>query len=350
MLSNANTVDPGAAVWRGLAHARRRGRLGHAYLLVGDDIETLCHAALFAVRLIACPSPRDDGTPCDACPTCTQVTEQTHPDVHIIRPSTKTRQIPIDAVRDLEARLRLASAEGQYRFGVIIEADQMNPAAQNAFLKTLEEPPSRCILLLATTKAQRLLPTIRSRCQRLNLFGNRPSYEAAVRAGVFAAVAGLRPGAGAAVGLAAARRLLDVLGALEKEAAERTADQPLDADWETLAKEDDAVRKRLEEEKKLRMAAEYARLRQVVLEGILTWYRQIEILSSGGAWEDLPAPEMFDAAGLSRDRVEQMAGEIPPDAAERASRLAERFISDLSANVQETLAVYTFCLGVCRAS
>ncbi|MFN5834152.1 MAG: hypothetical protein ACK459_10490, partial [Akkermansiaceae bacterium] len=84
-----------------------------------------------------------------------------------------SRQISIDDIRDLEHTLQLAAPSGQTKVGVIVDADRMNEKAENAFLKTLEEPPDRTLLMLLTTKSQRLLPTILSRCVQVNLLGGR---------------------------------------------------------------------------------------------------------------------------------------------------------------------------------
>ncbi len=93
--------------------------------------------------------------------------------VRIVRPRMKSRRIGVDEIRDLEHTLHLAAPGGAYKVGVITEADRLNDQSANAFLKTLEEPPQKTLLLLLTANPQRLLPTILSRCTRLPLLGGR---------------------------------------------------------------------------------------------------------------------------------------------------------------------------------
>ncbi|MDX1679847.1 MAG: hypothetical protein R3242_03855 [Akkermansiaceae bacterium] len=97
--------------------------------------------------------------------------------IRIIRPQMKSRRIGVEEIRDLEHSLHLAAPGGAFKVGVIVEADRMNDQAANAFLKTLEEPPKRTLLLLLTANPQRLLPTILSRCVQVSLLGGRPLLE-----------------------------------------------------------------------------------------------------------------------------------------------------------------------------
>ncbi len=91
--------------------------------------------------------------------------------VRIIRPRSKSRRISVNEIRDLEHTLHLAAPKGETKVGVIVDADRMNEQAENAFLKTLEEPPESTLLLLLTSRPQRLLPTILSRCVQVKLSG-----------------------------------------------------------------------------------------------------------------------------------------------------------------------------------
>lgn len=96
--------------------------------------------------------------------------------VRIVRPKSKSRRITVDQMRDIEKPLHLSAPDGTWKIGVVIDADRMGEEAANAFLKTLEEPPPECLLVLITTSPARLLPTILSRCVEISLF-NRISLE-----------------------------------------------------------------------------------------------------------------------------------------------------------------------------
>lgn len=89
--------------------------------------------------------------------------------VHFLRPESKSRRIEIKAIRSLEHLLHLACPKGITKVGVIVDADRLMPQAANAFLKTLEEPPQRSLLLLLTSQPGSLLDTILSRCIRIPL-------------------------------------------------------------------------------------------------------------------------------------------------------------------------------------
>ncbi len=92
--------------------------------------------------------------------------------VRIIRPHSKSRIIKVDDIRELEKSMFQAAEASKWKVGVIIDADRMQAAASNAFLKTLEEPPNGCLLLLLTHSPERLLPTILSRCVNITLMSS----------------------------------------------------------------------------------------------------------------------------------------------------------------------------------
>jgi DNA polymerase-3 subunit delta' len=155
--------------------AHERQRLAHAFLItgaLGSGKEQL------ASRLITLVNGTSDSGGMDLFGEPTEekilpLDEQENGWIRILRPRSKSRQISIDDIRDLEHTLQLAAPSGQTKVGVIVDADRMTEKAENAFLKTLEEPPDRTLLMLLTTKPQRLLPTILSRCVQVNLLGGR---------------------------------------------------------------------------------------------------------------------------------------------------------------------------------
>jgi len=105
---------------------------------------------------------------CDQCPSCAKIDKGNHPDVFIIGPEGDGGQIKVSAIRELEEALAYKPFEGNYKIAVIDNADKMNQEASNAFLSTLEAPPSQSILMLISSRPDMLLGTIRSRCQRIS--------------------------------------------------------------------------------------------------------------------------------------------------------------------------------------
>ncbi len=147
-------------------------RFGHAHLFSGNSsIGKGLIAKMFA-QAINCESPQHKSDACGACRTCEEVEQSIHPDVHHIAPNreadAKSDEIKVDQIRgDVEGMLRLRSFTGGYKVCIIDDAHLMNRNAQNAFLKTLEEPPLHSIIILISDKPQSLAPTILSRCQKL---------------------------------------------------------------------------------------------------------------------------------------------------------------------------------------
>lgn len=136
------------------ASSIEQGRLGHSYLLTGDRAEALENLALGLAGQVL------DGAP------------QEHPDFHAVRPQSKSRQITVEQVRELERELYLRPFSAPLKVAVIFDAERMclgGAAAANAFLKTLEEPPAHTLILLTSGRPAMLLPTIISRCLRLDL-------------------------------------------------------------------------------------------------------------------------------------------------------------------------------------
>jgi len=111
------------------------------------------------------PAPEVDA--CGVCAACTRIARGVHPDVLVLEPGD-TGSIKIEQVREAVDRATYRPFEGKRRVVVIDEADALMPAAQNALLKTLEEPPSMSVFVLVTARPDMLLPTVSSRCPRLN--------------------------------------------------------------------------------------------------------------------------------------------------------------------------------------
>lgn len=151
-----------------------KDRIPHAFLFAGDEGVGKKLTAINFVKTLNCtpflsahtmPSLPDS---CDTCPSCLKTEKRSHPDIFFIDPEGEGEQITVASIRELEEALRYKPFEGKYKAAVVDQADRMNAAAANAFLDTLESPPSQSILILVSARPDMLLPTIRSRCQRIN--------------------------------------------------------------------------------------------------------------------------------------------------------------------------------------
>jgi DNA polymerase-3 subunit delta' len=118
-----------------------------------------------ASRLPA-PDSADSSDACGVCPACTRIARGVHPDVLIVEPGD-SGAIKIDRVRDIVERAAYRPFEGRRRVVIVDEADALVVQAQNALLKTLEEPPPSSVFILVTSRPDVLLPTVRSRCPQL---------------------------------------------------------------------------------------------------------------------------------------------------------------------------------------
>ena len=166
-----------------IARAVARDRLPPCLLLTGPDGVGKRRVALALAELLNCEAvriPETGGLPalpdaCGVCAPCQRIARGVHTDVITIEPG-ETGSIKIDAVRTAVNQAAFRPFEGRRRVVIIDDADRLVPAAQNALLKTLEEPPAASVFLLVTSRPHLLLPTVRSRCPALR-FGGLPSDE-----------------------------------------------------------------------------------------------------------------------------------------------------------------------------
>jgi DNA polymerase-3 subunit gamma/tau len=147
-------------VTRALRNAAREARVAHAYLFSGPRGTGKTSTARILAKVLNCANQRD-GEPCGTCESCVQVAMGASFDVHELDAASNNG---VDAMRDLVARAALGTP-GRWKVYIVDEVHMLSPAASNALLKTLEEPPGHVVFVLATTDPQRVLPTIRSRTQ-----------------------------------------------------------------------------------------------------------------------------------------------------------------------------------------
>jgi len=146
-------------------------RLHHAYLFTGPAGVGKRATALAVAMALHCVERNGDF--CGHCVECARVQARNHPDVREIEPVTGKKEISIQQIREMEKELHYHSFSGGRKIAIIDPATLLNHASQNALLKTLEEPPQGSLLILISSSAGALLPTLRSRCLRLN-FGPIP--------------------------------------------------------------------------------------------------------------------------------------------------------------------------------
>lgn len=317
-----------------LQRSLQRGRLGHAYLFAGVQLEPLEGLARTLAKTLNCERPvTRDGVAvdcCDECSCCRKIEHEAHGDVHWVRPESKSRVISVDQMRELMREVQLKPNEAQYKVAVIVAADRLNVQAANAFLKTLEEPPAKSVLILLSTEPQRILETILSRCLRLN-FGGEGSRK--WDAGLLEWLTKFSELAGAEQkSLLGRYRLMDVLASRLAETKARveedlTARSPLEK-YDDVEKD---LRERWEDELKAAIEAEYRRQRTELLLLVQWWLRDVWLLTLKNGREFLNFPQIAGA--------ERVAARISPQQAMENLRVAEQTQRLLYTNVQEALAI-----------
>ena len=165
-----------------LQAALRGGSVHHAYLFAGPEGVGKELTAVGLAQALTCPDKPLVG--CGTCASCTRISKGSHPDVTWLMPDaerverglagrsdftgTPSREIRVEQIRGLLERICLRGLESKRKVAIVVDAHLLNLQAQNAFLKTLEEPPSDTTLVLLASAPDKLLPTIRSRCSKVS--------------------------------------------------------------------------------------------------------------------------------------------------------------------------------------
>ncbi len=327
----------------------RRRRVPNGLMFHGPDGVGKRLTAFAMTQALYCEAPDGDG--CGECLACRKTAHGNHPDALVIEPRKRARIIDVEAIELINETAALRPIEGSRRVFILVDADRMNPPAQNHFLKTLEEPPGASLFLLVTSFPRVLLPTIRSRCQMVRFNNLRADTVASllqeqltIDAAAAAAVARLSQGEmSRALDLAQSGRreaVLDVIRRLEEGAdppavAEEFAKR-LEADRERMEKALKAEAKeeagdlspeaRKEEEERIKAVID-AMSRRDILEYLYimeTWYRDVMVLEATGDASRVLHQDQLDRVGeAARDNA---AGKI--QAIEEARWLLERFINE----------------------
>jgi DNA polymerase-3 subunit delta' len=280
-----------------LQRSLERGRLAHAYLFTGPRGSGKLAMATTLAQALNCLDARRDA--CGKCKSCLGI--EKHPDIHWVRPESKSRRIQIGQIREFTNAIVLKPMMARTKVGIIVDAECMMEQAQNAFLKTLEEPPARTVILLLTAEPQRLLPTILSRCLRISFGATRvertPEQERTLALLVEFAAAQPR-------GIVHMYRLHAALTKLlgELRASVEETVPPIADDVEAEGRD------KLEGERAAQLEGEYRGRRERVLEELYTWFADVLLCVSGAEPAALAHPDRLAelqraASGLTHERA-----------------------------------------------
>lgn len=161
-----------------LRKALANNRVRHAYLITGTEAigkETLARSFAMALN---CTHEDESARPCGVCRSCKVIASGNHPDILYSELDSGTGALKIEEIRSVAGRIALKPYEARYRIAIFRDFDHARPQAQDALLKTLEEPPPQALLILLAPSTESLLPTINSRSQVITL---RPVAAEAIR-------------------------------------------------------------------------------------------------------------------------------------------------------------------------
>ena len=328
---------------RQLCQTKRLGRVFHSTIFTGNHLPRLERFVNSWNQVCVCINPTELGDACGDCRTCNQIQNSRYPYLFKVEPTSKSRHILVEQVRDLERSLQLTS-EGQPKIGLILEADRLVDQAQNAFLKFLEEPPLETLIVLVTLNVNALLPTIRSRCQIIRLEGVGKEYCFSGLDQVVQALISMNLGKGAMVAVSAAQLILEVLTALQKDAEKDIEDKFRNKQTKYL-EEDNGLKKKIESVKTARTSSVYLGHRDQLLGSIYTWYAQEFMRASGIPIPLLPHPEFYNKAPS-----EVKENGPATNKALRNLQLSDHLIKNSMLNVSEPLMIQDFCHKICAKS
>ena len=316
-----------------------RDRVRHAYLISGPDGVGKTTLATAFARVLACQQAPEPGLACGACLSCRKVGRGVHPDVQTFSLMTqaaaseksggKNTSLTIETVREIASGTALRPTEARWRVVIVEDAETLQAVAQEAFLKTLEEPPRFVVIMLLCDDPELLLPTIRSRCEPIELR----------RASRLAVIDSLRA---AGVADKTAEAIADQAGGLPG-LARRIADDP-----KQLARAQESIERALA----WIGSSAYERLVTAVRLGDTFSKRRAEVFSDLetllGVWRDALLLHAAQHPHLTyrgiAERLHALAGGWTLADLHRAVDATLTCIADLEANVRPRLALETMVL------
>jgi DNA polymerase III subunit delta' len=319
---------------KALRSALLRDQVHHAYLLAGPGgVGKELLARTFA-QAANCEADDPAARPCERCESCVGFLRGNFPDVITVMPQAElvsrgllgradlegapSKEIRVDEVRALARRLSLMALRGRRKVAIVTPADAMNERAQNTLLKTLEEPPNATTFLLLSAHPDALLPTIRSRCARVQL---GPVPEEALVARL------LREGIAEAE---ARERAARAQGSFSRALAEQ-------GEWRELLVEVEGALAAADEREALDVAEAHGE-REAALEvarAVQAWTRDVLVAQAGGA------PQLRDLA----EKAREVAARVPPVALLGQAELCSAAVEALEQNGNGRLQLERLLLG-----
>ena len=331
-----------------LCNAAKANRLAHAFIIQGDMAESRNKFASVVAQIGCCPNKKENGEPCQKCNICQAIDADNYADMAKVTPEGKAFQIKVgettnpamNTIRYFTDSFYLSKiSSAERKVGVIYEADRMNSEAQNALLKTLEEPPKESLIILVTAKPKALLPTTISRCHLLTLMDKKVLFTFDHQKELFALLYEAFNANGDLVKLEkAASGIITIAENLKEEAAEKVAAEFMPK-IEQAKEFEERIVKRLTQLMNDNSVGRYIGERLQFLSAIYSFYAQLALLAEGANFEDLPNNEIFADLDVK-------ISEISLEKALNAVKLVENLMYSFNFFVNEQLAIRNFVFNL----
>ena len=328
-----------------LKAAKTNNRLAHAYLVYSDDAETRNSFAYLLAKVFACAA-QGETFPCGICSRCASLSKGSYQDLYKLEPASKSRRITIgkenepNTMRWFQSRFYYSSMVSHAKkIGIIFEADRLVTEAQNAFLKTLEEPPKNSNFILVTGNRKMLLPTILSRCQLISVVTNKTTYDFKHSGKLFLILHDLLlSGRSITKADSIITSLVDLFSSLNNDAQEEVSEEWRD-ELEKVSDMESSEKKQFNAAFEAAVASSYLLKREKFIDAIYVWFSGIYQVSLGVSYQDLANPEIFNQEILKAYKADT-------DKASKLLGFAERFSSAMKFNIDESLAIHELVMNV----
>ena len=329
-----------------LEKAKIEKRIAHAYLISSEIEKDRNDFAIALAQLANCPDSCN-GAPCTVCRICRNIENGTFSGLAKVNPEGKAYQIKVgevenpqeNSIRYFTSCFTLTNIDtSERKTGIIYDADRMNAEAQNALLKTLEEPPPESLIILTSGNAGMLLPTTISRCRTITLPVKHLSFDFAGAEKLYPVLFEAFNAGNDTIKLEqCAASVIDIAAALKTEAENES-----EAQWrekiDSVREIDERIAKKLTKSMEDSQSGLYIGKRKMFLNAIQCFYSEMFMIAQGIEVKNLPNPEFFNNINIEK--------EIDADKALHAVQLAEKMIASFYYSVNEPLAIRSFIFNI----
>lgn len=328
-----------------LEHAKKENKIAHAFLIQSAIEKDRNDFALALAQMASCPET--DGAPCGVCRICRTIENGTFSGMVKVTPEGKAYQIKVgeaenpqeNSIRYFTSTFSLTNIDrARKKTGIIYDADRMNAEAQNALLKTLEEPPPESMILLLSGNAGTLLPTTISRCRSIVLPVSKIVFDFAGAEDLYPLLYKSFTASEDTVVLEQCAANIISIAANLKEEAEKENELQWRNKIDAVKEIDERIAKKMTKSMEDSAAGLYMSKRRMFLGAVQSFYSELFMLSQGIPVSQLPNPEFFKDIDVK----------MPIDSAKalHAVKISEELLFSFKFPVNEALAIRSFIFNI----